>query len=576
MPQDGTLKLKIGDDGPWKNCGITNPGGGTLSLQVADLSAPPPTPPETLDGAFTGTGTAQAVYIPGGLVESDPYRGSRYDLTNPASCTYAFMGTVDHPLLTHHADPYAVLGEHETDTLGFIHVNEPLGGSYVRNFLSTALPRLDIDEATFRTLDVWSIARRCPQAGGNYSGAVVARLSYPGCGGSVTHPNEVTNGMAPRHIKSPGPITSLPGHYPLECSQHMKWFGSNSPAMFSYNNGLFPGWWDDAWDAYTSVPVGEMTPLLLEVSNTAGDAPIDISFLAVVFGDSLTDPWPSGSTEVTDPYEITGLEPFTYGGTGGAPVPAEWHTADNNEPPPPGKPWGDGGVEDGWVHVSWMRLKDQPGSGRTGRLKLRIADPAFPELPSGPPWAGGLPIDEDAGDLVTIPASVVVTYEYGTPTGTDPSNWSDYNSDSNYFSAASQQFYLVQCQFYLRREAHITEDFFASPWVVARVRDRDGQTVYVNGILEADPGSPGGFFQGLVPSMPSSGDLPSDVFTTFHNQITSWTATDRSRAWTTYSSVAVGEMTPVFVRLRPSGSDYTGLDVTFLALTNQEITALAV
>lgn len=59
-----------------------------------------------------------------------------------------------------------------------------------------------------------------------------------------------------------------------------------------------------------------------------------------------------------------------------------WHTCDNNEPPPPGRPWGDGGVEAGWGHVSWMRSKSAgPGSGRTGRMKIKLW-----EAPAGPPF----------------------------------------------------------------------------------------------------------------------------------------------------------------------------------------------
>jgi hypothetical protein len=94
---------------------------------------------------------------------------------------------------------------------------------------------------------------------------------------------------------------------------------------------------------------------------------------------------PSGSLPVFD-FTQPGVAPGTWRNCGisNAPEPGtlnltdgvHWHTCDNNEPPPPGSPAGDGGAPAGWAHVSWMRRKDLgPGSGRTGRLLLRIADP---------------------------------------------------------------------------------------------------------------------------------------------------------------------------------------------------------
>jgi hypothetical protein len=256
-------------------------------------------PGEFLNFSLNGA-TAEVAYIPPALVEYSPYQGSRFD-TDPDTCSYVVNGFTNHPTTLQLEDHLAVIGDSSTSS--YIHLNEFIGNySSQNNYAWFNLPRQDITYEQFKTLDIWTIRRRCIHQTGNWSVYLTFRLSYPDCGWDYVGParltasGDVSKGMAPASALIGGNLlyafSTISG-----CAHYDEWRGSSGyrvldPALYAATTN--PTWVEDAWAAYTSVNVGEVSPLKIEITPKPGGGPVDLSFLAVTFGASA-DPYPSGS-----------------------------------------------------------------------------------------------------------------------------------------------------------------------------------------------------------------------------------------------------------------------------------------
>lgn len=189
----------------------------------------------------------------------------------------------------------------------YIHLWGSTGSSYHRSWYTTYLTRLDIPRSVFDTLNVIHIGRKCVQDPYNSGSGVETRFSWPGITtGSIfqAHPDSVTLGMAQWYVKTPYrdggllPATgggSCVANFDSWVAGRERGSGTSGGALgglWTYSETQQAGITDEAWAQYTSVAVGEQTPIKVEVTYTQnGGGSIDISLLGFIYGTALQDPW---------------------------------------------------------------------------------------------------------------------------------------------------------------------------------------------------------------------------------------------------------------------------------------------